>query len=181
MPSFTKAKTFAKCQLMSFFFKLLLLFLLFLLSICVSFLTYFVTVAVGFKQLCIHHVEYEDLSCKKRNTNKKKRHRSGLKTIEKFKDILSKTSSVIKLDFLTWQQLTFQAIHLSWKLDKLLPCQTQSTFFFLRSFEEIHANYLSSNLPPLTFTAQLTWRRSSSSVVYHDKLNLWNLANRPFA
>ena len=49
-----------------FFFKLLLLFLLFLSSICVRFLTYFVTVAVGFKQLCIQHVEYEDLSCEKK-------------------------------------------------------------------------------------------------------------------
>ena len=36
------------------------------------YLTYFVMVAVGFKQLCLSHVEFENLSCENRNTNKKK-------------------------------------------------------------------------------------------------------------
>ena len=37
----------------------------------VHFSTYFVVVAVGFKQLCICHVQFEDLSCEKIITNKK--------------------------------------------------------------------------------------------------------------
>ena len=70
-----------------------------------------------------------------------------MKTIEKFKDILSKISSVIKLDFLTWQQFTFQAFHFSWKLDKLLPCQTQSIFFFKIFQKFMQTIFLQTYLP----------------------------------
>ena len=59
MPSFTKAKTFAKCP-----WDLLLIFFLSTIFVYI-FLTYFWWVAVGFQQVCIYHLEIQDLSCKK--------------------------------------------------------------------------------------------------------------------
>ena len=73
MPSFTKAKTFAKCPLMSSGELLLFFFFCFFVNYFhACYLTYFVIVAMGFEQLCISHVEFENLSCENRNTDKKK-------------------------------------------------------------------------------------------------------------
>ena len=73
MPSFTKAKTFAKCPLMRLGELLLLFFLLFSVNYFrACFSTYFVMVAVGFKPFCVCHLELKICPAKKRITKKKK-------------------------------------------------------------------------------------------------------------
>ena len=74
MPSFTKAKTFAKCP--SVYKDLLLFIFAFPMNNSCEhfFFTYFVMVAVGFQLLCICRLEFKySVSCEKRNTRRKKK------------------------------------------------------------------------------------------------------------